>query len=82
MYEDWSGSCGCDCQSTPRPQRRPPPRPRRPGGGFGGLTILGVIVMFIGFVIVLISLPGWLWLTLLGLVLIFAGLFGGRCFCR
>ena len=43
-----------------------------PGGG-RGIRILGVVMMGLGFLILLLSMPGWMWATLVGIVLISVG---------
>lgn len=39
------------------------------------VKILGAVVALIGLVILLCAIPGWLWLAVLGLALIAAGLY-------
>lgn len=42
-------------------------------GGGRGIRTLGVLLMAAGFLILLLSLPGWMWASLVGVALISIG---------
>ena len=43
------------------------------GGGSRGMRIVGIVLMAAGVLVLLLSIPSWLWATLLGILLTSVG---------